>query len=201
MATKKTSKKTTKTETAPKTEASEKDEKVLKVKRIDAAKLLRVMGFKDTQKYSNDLLEKRLNKMEQYKANYDGTLDGDTEEMVDKIIAAKGNIQVTGDELKGSKKEAPEGGKKANSKTTEKAIGKGGEKKAKKTTSKGAEGVDAFGSRIGSNNAKVNAMLGKKPITMKDIKAKMRGTYYNHLNALIEQKLVVKTDEGFALVK
>ena len=181
MATKKTSKKTTKTETAPKTEASEKDEKVLKVKRIDAAKLLRVMGFKDTQKYSNDLLEKRLNKMEQYKANYDGTLDGDTEEMVDKIIAAKGNIQVTGDEPKGSKKEAPEGGK--------------------KTTSKGAEGVDAFGSRIGSNNAKVNAMLGKKPITMKDIKAKMRGTYYNHLNALIEQKLVVKTDEGFALVK
>lgn len=115
MATKKTEKKSPKTETttAP---AAEKDEKVLKVNRAEAAKLLRDMGFKDTHKYSNELLQRRLNKMDQYVANYDGTLDDLTKEMVDKVIAAKNNLKVTGDEPKGIKKDAPEGGKKADGK-------------------------------------------------------------------------------------
>ncbi len=127
MAAKKTSKKSPKTETEvtetkPNGEAVEKDEKVLKIGRDVAAKLLRTMGFKETQKYSNEILTRRLNKMKEYVANYDGTLDGDTQDLVDAVIAAKDHIKVTGDEPKGTKKDPAEkktdGGKKpATSKT------------------------------------------------------------------------------------
>lgn len=141
MAAKKTSKKSPKTETEvtetkPNGEAVEKDEKVLKIGRDVAAKLLRTMGFKETQKYSNEILTRRLNKMKEYVANYDGTLDGDTQELVDKVIAAKDNIKVTGDEPKGSKKDTSD--KKADG--GKKASGKGGEKKTPKARQPRASG-------------------------------------------------------------
>jgi hypothetical protein len=70
-------------------------------------------------------------------------------------------------------------------------------KPAKKATA----AVDSFGSRIGSLNAKVNAMLSKtEPVTMADITKKLGcPTKYNHINSMIEKKLVVKTDKGYVL--
>lgn len=106
---KKTDKKSPKTENTTKTtETTETTEKVLKIGRDAAAKLLRTMGFKETQKYSNEILTRRLNKMKEYVTNYDGTLDGDTQELTDKVIAAKDHIKVTGDEPKGAKKDSSE---------------------------------------------------------------------------------------------
>jgi hypothetical protein len=74
--------------------------------------------------------------------------------------------------------------------------------KPKAETAKEAK-VDAFGSRIGSLNAKVNAMLSKtEPVTMADITKKLGcKTKYNHLGDLIEKKLVVKGKDGYLLVK
>jgi len=83
--------------------------------------------------------------------------------------------------------------------------------KPKRTLS---EGVDKFGSRIGSNNAKLNAVLTKKPHTVKElvdkagIEAKefkpgdlQLGAFYSHLKKLTESGHVKKTEEGYALCK
>lgn len=61
--------------------------------------------------------------------------------------------------------------------------------------------VDQFGSRIGSKFHKVNLLLSKKPMKMSEVKKKMGTTYYNHLNKLVKQGLVVKSEEGYALPK
>ncbi|MFB0556091.1 MAG: hypothetical protein ACETWQ_22540 [Phycisphaerae bacterium] len=70
------------------------------------------------------------------------------------------------------------------------------EKKAKSEVKK-----DKFGSRIGSTNAKVNAILSKKAKKMGQIReeAKITSTCYEHLNKLIEQGVVVKSEDGYAL--
>lgn len=62
---------------------------------------------------------------------------------------------------------------------------------------------DAFGSREGSSNAEVNALLSTEPITMKEIKEKLKieDTRYNHINSLIAQEFVEKTDKGYILSK
>lgn len=203
---KKTDKKSPKTETATKAaETTEKDEKVLKIGRDVAAKLLRTMGFKDTHKYSNEILERRLNLMKEYVANYDGTLDGDTQELVDKVIAAKGHIKITGDEPKGAKKDSSEK-KPTDKKSTN---GKAKAPKEKKVGVKKTAGavrtktgeLDVFGTPIGSRNAEANKMLSKKPIKMSEIKIKLGGTFYDHFNALVEKGLVEKSGDGYSIKK
>lgn len=115
----------------------EKDGKLLKVARKDAAALLGAIGFKETRKYDNALLTKRLGKLKTYMESYEGTLDGDSQELVDKIIeAGPDGITVTGEEPKGVKKDAKEGkgtkpagkGKKASEgkKTSGNGLGKPG---------------------------------------------------------------------------
>jgi hypothetical protein len=60
---------------------------------------------------------------------------------------------------------------------------------------------DRFGSRLGSKQAAVNAVLTETPKKMKEImqEAGVDATYYNHLGKLAMQGLVVRTKEGFAL--
>ncbi len=76
---------------------------------------------------------------------------------------------------------------------------------AKKNTTAGtgkqkaAAKLDAFGSRVGSKAAKVNAMLGKEPVTMKQIREKVGHNYYNHLGDLIKAGKVKKTDDGYVI--
>jgi len=69
----------------------------------------------------------------------------------------------------------------------------------KKATKQGPAEKDRFGSRMGTKQAQVNAMLSRKPITMKEIKEAVGGTFYNHLNGLIAKKKVKKTAEGYSL--
>jgi hypothetical protein len=61
--------------------------------------------------------------------------------------------------------------------------------------------VDKFGSRLGSDAAKANAVLTKKPKKMAEIvkEGDLNGTVYQHLNALASKGLIKKTKEGYAL--
>ncbi len=60
---------------------------------------------------------------------------------------------------------------------------------------------DRFGSRLGSNKAKANAVLTTEPKAMAQIvqEAGLPATMYNHLNRLASKGLVVKTKEGYRL--
>ena len=77
-------------------------------------------------------------------------------------------------------------------------------KQVKKAVAAGKEkkGLDKFGSREGSNAAKINAALSKKPKKMKQLtsEAKVSGTHYDHLKHLIEDGFIKKSEKGFALV-
>ncbi len=75
-------------------------------------------------------------------------------------------------------------------------------KQVKKTEKKVAEKKtverDKFGSVVGSKNAQINACLSKTtPKSMHRLvkQAKLSGTYYDHLNFLVKQKLVVKSKD------
>jgi len=59
--------------------------------------------------------------------------------------------------------------------------------------------TDRFGSRLGSNQAKINAVLSTEPKTMKRLmeEAGLSSTYYSHLKSLIEKGLIEKGDKGF----
>jgi hypothetical protein len=76
-------------------------------------------------------------------------------------------------------------------------------KDAKKQTKRIAEKVDLdkFGSKKGSTNAKINACLSKKPKKMSQLvkEAKISGTCYTHLSSLIKDRVVKKSDKGYAL--
>jgi len=191
MATKKTGKRTRKTPAAtPKT---------LAVPRRDGVGLMKTFGFTAPHKLTNEKLLMRLRKTNQYMEAFGGTLAGKEQEWVDAIIAAGDNIRVEG--------EGPKAAKTTTAKaktTTAKAKTTTAKAKAKPTTAKakptgGSSKLDRFGNRIGTKQAEVNAMLSRKPIRMKEIKDAVGGTYYNHLNALIEKKKVKKTSEGYAL--
>ncbi len=63
--------------------------------------------------------------------------------------------------------------------------------------------VDSFGSRVGSKNATLNKCLSKKPKGMAQLvkEAKLSGTFYTHLNQLIDGKFIKKTEKGFVRIK
>lgn len=63
--------------------------------------------------------------------------------------------------------------------------------------------LDAFGSRVGSGDAKINAVLTDKPKDMKQIlkDAGLERTYYGHLKRMVEAGHVEKVKEGYKLKK
>ena len=60
-------------------------------------------------------------------------------------------------------------------------------------------GADKYGYRLGSDRAKINAVLSTEPKTMKTLvqEAGLSDTYYQHLKRLVEKGFVEKTDKGF----
>ncbi len=74
--------------------------------------------------------------------------------------------------------------------------------KAPKGKAKEAK-VDAYGFRVGSNKAKMMAMLSKdKPVTMGEIvEAIGCKSMYNVINPLVKKHLVWKGKDGYVLVK
>ena len=85
-------------------------------------------------------------------------------------------------------------------KVTKKSKKKVAKKTVKKTAKKTVE-TDKFGSRVGSNKARFNAVLSKKPKKMAELvkEAKLSGTFYEHVNTLIDAGHVEKTDKKYKL--
>jgi len=180
--------------------------KAVKIARKDAVQLLTAVGFLATHKASNELLQLRMNKLKSYVESFEakeGKLNGEQQELADKIITAgKDGVTVVGEDPKGAKDTA-EGKKDKLAGKSKPATGKGGEKKASKAKGdrKVTGEVDKFGSRLGTNYSKVNACLTKQPKTMGAL-AKESGivtTTYKHLKELVEKKLVKQTKDGFCL--
>ncbi len=80
--------------------------------------------------------------------------------------------------------------------------GSPGEFKLSNATCSTGQGTDRFGSRLGSNKAKINAVLSKTPKTMTMLmkEAGVPSAYYQHLNRLIEKGFVEKTGKGFKVL-
>ena len=123
---------------------------------------------------------------------------------VDDVAADKKRDQVVKDAAKRETKRKSE--KKVKSAKKEKTSAKKKSKKkavAKKQTKRIAEKVDLdkYGSRKGSATSKINAVLSKKPKKMVQLvkEAKISGTHYEHLNRLIKDRVVKKSDKGYAL--
>ncbi len=91
--------------------------------------------------------------------------------------------------------------KKKAKKKAKKAAKKAAKKKAATKAKANGNGKDKFGTRVGTKGAKFNAALTAKPQTMAVLmkKAGLKETMYNHANKLIENKLVRKSDDGYAL--
>lgn len=69
---------------------------------------------------------------------------------------------------------------------------KGGDKKEQ----------DAFGSRLGTNRAKVNAVFSRKPMTVSEITAAAglaNFSCHQHLKELLEAGKIIKMEDGYAL--
>ena len=69
-------------------------------------------------------------------------------------------------------------------------------------TSKVAHAVDGVGNRVGSQAARINAVMTKKPQTVADIaKASKLGVprVIGHMRYLVGRKLVEESKDGFAL--
>ena len=87
---------------------------------------------------------------------------------------------------------------KKKTKTAKKKVTK---KTAKKKVAKNKEIFDRFGSRKGTNRAKINDALGRKPKTMDMLKKDtgLKDSYSTHLKSLIKAGYVEKTDKGYSL--
>lgn len=123
---------------------------------------------------------------------------------MDDVAADKKRDQAVKDAAKRETKRKAE--KKVKTSKKEKASAKKkveAKKSAKKTAKRIAEKVDLdkFGSRKGSAYAKINTVLSKKPKKMSQLvkEAKVSGTYYEHLNKLIKDRVAKKSDKGYAL--
>lgn len=185
-----------------------------------AIKIFEALGFKTAEKWDTIRLQKKLEKL--------GTLiegaqiDKKNQKRINEILRfqKKGHkvIVVDPDDAVADKKRGKavedaakretkrKSEKKAEMAKKEKASAKKDVKDketAKKQEKRIAEkaDIDKFGSRKGSNCAKINAVLSKKPKPMKQLvkEAKVSGTYYELLKSLVKEGHVKKSDKGYAL--
>ena|ERR1700722_10589356 len=113
-------------------------------------------------------------------------------------------FETEAEEMKTEEKTDPVVTKEKKSKKTAKTPKASSNGEHKKTSPKKDKAeLDKFGTRLGSDRAKVNAALGKKPQTITEIveKAGLEKPFFRkHLKSLIDQGFVEKVDEGFKLV-
>lgn len=144
--------------------AQEKDDKTLKISRKDAVSMLRAIGFKTPEHCDNETTARRLGKLQRYMESYEGTLDGDTQELVDKIIKAGSDgisVMVMGDEPKKAHKEGDR-----NDKATKPADK--GKKKASEAGKKSGK-KDGIRRKGGGELSVILARLEKGPATKEQL--------------------------------
>lgn len=176
----------------------------IRVREIDARQLLVAEGYKmayDPEKWTNKKIAKYMNSVVKL-ANPAVAEPSDPNQLA--LLRRCLKAIQDGKQVEVQFKEA-DGKAEANGQT--KAEGKPKKKKKEKKEKEmkaGNEPVsrDDFGSRTGSEQAQINAALTKKPKMMKQIveEASLVGkTFYDHLNRLVSQKKIKKTNEGFCL--
>ena len=199
---------------------SKKKELRTSVSKNRAIKIFEALGFRTAGKWDAIRLQKKLANLSVLADGAD--LDRKNRKVVNEILRVqkKGKKVAVIDvenaaadkrlerEVKAAQKSAAAKTKekKARRAKKEKSAAKKKSKKkaaAKKTAKRVAEKVDLdkFGSRKGSAASKINAALSKKPKKMSQLvkEARVSGTYYEHLNKLIEDRVVKKSDKGYAL--
>lgn len=172
----------------------------------EAVKIFEALGFKTAEKWN-------LKKLAAKVATLPELVEG-VKAKSPKVRYYLKRIRHAGEvSLKDERTKAQKAGDKATDDAIKKAKGKADKKKvskkkaakkkvAKKKKAKAKKGkVDKFGSREGSNRAKINAALGKTPRTMRQLmdKAKVAYSLNDHLESLLKRKLVKKSDKGYYL--
>ncbi len=169
--------------------------KVMQITRERALKLFSYFNYKTAGKWSSKRMGGKL-------ANLPEMVDvakvkNDRVKAILKEIAGASSIEVVSatpekkTNTKSTKKK-----KAAKKKTTAESVSKEKETKKQKKT-----GLDKFGSRKGTIQARINAVLTKRPKTMQQIldDAEVDNPQSGHLNNLIKAKHIVKSEKGFAL--
>jgi hypothetical protein len=183
-------------------------ENVMKVSKKSGLALMEKLGLHA----SEDKLEKRLNNIGEYVAE-DAKLSKEEQKLVDSLRKANeaGQKVEVVEKIEKAKVESNgkyEGNGKAPAKSTAKKktevkVKKEAKVKSeKKVKTKPSEGVDKWGTRLGTSRSKINAVIGKKPLTVEQIaeKAGLDNTFFHkHMTALVEAGHVKKTEEGFIL--
>lgn len=185
--------------------------KVMIITRERALKLFSYFNYKTAGKWSSKRMEGKLAKLpESIDINL---VKNDKVKIILQELTNASSIEIASIEKKTEAKSVKEKiekrtGKKATKKTAEKKVGKKSEKKSekkKKTVEKkkqkSGKDVDKFGSRKGTIQAKINAVITKRPKTMDQLleDAEVTNPQSGHLNNLIKDGWIIKSEKGFAL--
>ena len=183
----------------------------MKVDETQARKMTTSLGYASAGGWPTAKLAAVLNRLDQ--ADGLREVEGDDKQLFDsvlKALKAGKEIAVTTEKdgvVATVLADTPR--KKMKKQKEPKSAGKGKEvpkkeKTAKKTKLNNGESVevDKFGSRLGTERAKVNTRLSKEPKTVQQLadEAGLKNTYFRkHLASLISEGFVVKTKDGYKL--
>jgi len=196
----------------------------MKIKKEKVVEILVGIGFKTAVKWPLEKVQKKVNLLHTIVDEDTTTNDDALDELLDEIISTD-DVEVTRNKKKAKKEveaeaeaepevekeEKPEEKakkKKDKSSTKEQPkkrvknkTGKTDSKKSgKKPKAKEEVGCDKFGSKLDSDNAKVNATLSKKGKTVRQLTEKagveLKSKYYAHLDRLIEAGHATRDSDG-----
>ena len=180
----------------------------LLVSREKSLALFKALGYKTANKWDNARLQKKLVELSKEGTTEEPTLDDAMAGVFERVLDAKGDVVLkdSKDEAKGTeakpksdkKPEADQPKKKKKKVTAGKSAA---EVKPKAEKKKKDAAMDKFGSRVGSQAAKINSCLTKKAKTMAELMGEVgaESTFYNHLNKLVKAGHVAKTDDGYKI--
>ena len=194
------------------------------VKRSKLVKLYGLLGFKTADKWDCKKFEKKVKSLPDFIGQEGIEFENEkAQKFVDGVLAAleEGKTIVVVDEIGDIDSQEPEPEaqevetkkesevakpkkktKAVKTKTKEKASEKvSAKKKTENTKTVNKVERDVFGSCVGSNLARVNACLSKKPKTMGELvkQVGLKDSYYTHLGKLVEAGLVKKSEGGYSL--
>jgi len=190
----------------------------MKVTREKVIAVLVGIGFKTAGKWSKDKLQKKVNLLHTIVDEDTTTNDDALDELLDEIIS-NDDVEVVRGKKKAKKKAEAEpevekeeeeaekkvdratGKKKKDKSSTKEQPKKRVNNKMSKTDSVKEEvSCDKFGSKLDSDNAKVNIALSKKGKTVRQLTKKagveLKSKYYAHLDRLIEAGHITQDEDG-----
>ena len=187
------------------------------ITRKQAVSLFKALGYNTADKWDSARMQVKINNLPELVTKGQQVEDKKQQTLLDTIMKKRRHNKVVTIEESGEpeatkvkSKEKEEAPKKTDDEQTDKKKETKKEKEpekqpkkkeAKKEAKKDTIGTDKFGNRLGSDAAKLNACLAKKPKTMSELtkEAKLTTSFYNHLNKLIEAKHIVKVEKGYAI--